>query len=249
MEIKLTFPALLQFCAASIIALVTLLAWKRRKLSPASHVMFYLLLAITGWTLTAGMKSAFVYLEWKIFFAKIEYFFMALTVPLLIVFTAKHTNRQEWLTKMMLFVIWIVPITTILLTFTNQWHHLIWTGFVLIPSSYKVYQYLYGSMFWVYIGYVYIGLTLLLVYYMRNYAQSYDPFRKQFGYLILALIFPFTSGILYLFNYAPIPGLDIIPLSFSLTAIALGFGFFKDRYTGVIPVARTQLLEWTLPAT
>jgi len=242
MDFQVTLPTILFAIVTINIAAVTLAAWKRRQSRP-SLVMFWMLLAAMGWSFSAGMETLVVDLNSKIFWAKIEYLFGGFTAPLLIVFTVYYTNRQEWLSKKALFLIWSLPVTTVILAFTNEYHHLIWTGYMPIPGPYNLYKYYHGPMFWVYMVYVYAGLVLVIGMYLRDYSQAHNLYRHHFGYLILALAIPFAAGILYLLNINLIPGLDLAPLSFALTSILLGQGFFKDKFSGLIPVARTKLIE------
>jgi diguanylate cyclase (GGDEF)-like protein len=242
MEFHITLPAILFAIATLIVAIVTVIAWKRRQ-SRASSVMAWMLLAITGWTLTTGMETLVIDLNDKITWSKFEYLFASITTPLLIAFSTLYTNRQEWLNRKILMLFWSIPVITILLTFTNEYHHLIWTGFTPIPGPYNLYVYYHGPMFWIFIAYIYTSLTLVLGFFIRDYTQAHNLYRRQFGYLILALLFPFITGTLYLLEYNPIPGLDITPLSFSITAIIIGQGFLKDKFSELIPVARTTLLE------
>ena len=242
MDARLTLPTTLLGLAAVAVAVVTLLAGKRRQ-SRASKALFWMLLAITGWALSTGVETFVVDLNDKILWSKIEYLFGSLSIPLLIVFATLYTNRQEWLSKKVLFLVLVIPAAIVILAFTNEYHHLIWTGFMPIPGPYNLYEYHHGAMFWVYMIYVYLSLTVVLGIFIRDYTQAHNLYRRQFGYLILALLFPFAAGILYLLGLNPIPGLNLTPLSFAFTAVILGQGFLKDKFSGLIPVARTTLLE------
>lgn len=242
MDFRITIPTLLLASAAVIVAAVSGVAWKRRR-SPASKALFWMLAAIAGWALAAGVETFVVDLNDKILWSKIEYLSGSVAIPLLLIFSTLYTNRQEWLSKKVLFLISAIPATTVVLAFTNEYHHLIWTGYTPIPGPHNLYEYYHGPIFWVDIAYVYLSLLVVLGIFIRDYTQAHNLYRRQFGYLILALLFPFVAGILYLLDLNPIPGLDMAPLSFALTAVILGQGFLKDKFSGLIPVARTTLLE------
>ncbi len=43
-------------------------------------------------------------------------------------FALRFLRSGRKLKKNWVVAVWIIPVTTVILAFTNEWHHLIWTG-------------------------------------------------------------------------------------------------------------------------
>jgi PAS domain S-box-containing protein len=146
-----------------------------------------------------------------------------------------HVARRNWL------LLWPIPLITLILAWTNDWHRLIWTGFVPAAENLLIYQ--HGAWFWVAVVYDYALLgagTLLLI---RTFLRSRGPYRQQNGVILLGAFLPLAWNVLYVFDLSPLPGLDWTPLAFALTGLLMTWGIFRYGWLDVSPIARDLVID------
>ncbi|HXV42896.1 MAG TPA: histidine kinase N-terminal 7TM domain-containing protein, partial [Anaerolineae bacterium] len=117
-----TFPILI---AAAVSIILALSAWQRRT-TPGSKAFALLTLLLAEWLLGYALELGGVDLTTKIFWAKIQYLGIV-SVPLLwLAFALQFTQQEKWLTPRNWLLAGIIPLSTLLLTWTNELHGLIW---------------------------------------------------------------------------------------------------------------------------
>jgi diguanylate cyclase (GGDEF)-like protein/PAS domain S-box-containing protein len=242
MSWQLTPYALAFFVAAGISALVAFIAWRRRTM-PGGRPLALLMLAVAEWALGAGLDVAAVEVPAKILWSKVEYLGLINVPPLFLVFVLEYTHRDRWLTRRNLALLWIIPIITLLMAATNEWHSLMWTSFTPSPSGSNLLIYGHGSWFWVSVSCTYLVLlagTLSLIWAITRFPYLY---RRQAGALLVGMSIPWVGNAIYIFGLDPIPGLDWTPITFTLTGLILAWGIFRFQLLDLAPVARDALIE------
>jgi len=239
------FPphAIAFFLTGGIFILLSFLIWKRRHI-PGSIAFLFLTMAILEWNLAAGMETISVPLSQKIFWSKIEYIGSTTAAPLLLIFSMEYTHYRKWLIRrfFILFVM-IIPVIILGFTFTNEWHGLIWSDITQSPFGNNFYVYHHGAIYWVYIAYNYITSLLAAWIILRAYIQMPDVYRPQLVGLLIGISIPVLFSLLYGININIIPGLDISPLSFSLSGIVLFWAIYRHHLFDIVPFARQVLLN------
>jgi diguanylate cyclase (GGDEF)-like protein/PAS domain S-box-containing protein len=61
--------------------------------------------------------------------------------------------------------------------------------------------------------------------------------------IILAISAPLLGNVMYLFHFNPFPGLDLSPFGFTLSGLALGWSIIAEGMMGLLPVARSTVME------
>ncbi len=199
--------------------------------------------AVTEWSLASGLEAGSVDSAVKVFWAKAEYFGSYGSVPLILFFTLSFTGRQDWIERYRLRWLWVIPVVTILLAATNELHHLVWTGFTpgLPGTNLLIYghgPWFYISSFFVYL--VFFGVTLMLA---RTVLRKRGPYLSQSILLLSASVFPWIGSIMYYTGLNPVPGLDLIPISFSLAWMVVAVAIFRFRLFDLVPIARDTLVD------
>jgi hypothetical protein len=112
--------------SALIAAALALVAWRRHEV-PAALPFGFLSLSIFEWSVGYGLELTFAELPAQVIWAKIEYFGIV-SVPLVwLAFALTYTGRERWLTLRKLLLLSIVPLITLTLVWTNDWHGLVWS--------------------------------------------------------------------------------------------------------------------------
>lgn len=199
------------------------------------------MIAAAVWSAFYALELAAVGLEAKVFWAKLQYFGIC-AIPLsVLAFGIRYTGRNlksgEWA------LLAVLPVVTLMLVFTNEWHGLIWSSTTLDPSGpFLLLE--HGSWFWVYWVYSYVLILTGLATILSVFVHSGRLYRLQSAILLLGLLMPWLSNSVYVLNILPIDGrLDLTPAAFTLTGVALAWGLFRFRLLDVVPVARHTIVE------
>jgi PAS domain-containing protein len=135
-----------------------------------------------------------------------------------------------------------VPLATLTAVATNEWHRLFWTGFTPSPvAGSNLLVYGHGPLFYVQTAYLFaltLSTTILLV---RSALGTQRMFRIQTAVLLAAAFAPWVGTFFYLTPLNPMPGLDLIPLSFAATGVLLLIALSRFRLLDLAPVALRQL--------
>jgi len=61
--------------------------------------------------------------------------------------------------------------------------------------------------------------------------------------MLIGIAAPWVANGLYLFNISPWPRIDLTPIAFTITGLALGCGMFWVRILDIVPVAHATVLK------
>jgi len=242
MAYEFSFYSFAYFLAVLASAIAAAGAWQRRS-APGGLSLFWMMAAITEWTLASLMESVAVDLGVKIFWSKLAYVGAHLSPIFFLLFALQYTNHTKWLTRRNIALLFCPPALTILLAATNEWHHLIWAGFSPGPAGTNSYIYIHGVWFWVesvYINIILLAGTLVL---LRFALTSKEIYRSQSLALVAASLIPWAGFALYLIKTNPFPGLDTTAVSLALSGAILVLVLLRLQLLDMVPVAREYLVE------
>ncbi|MEE9599298.1 MAG: HD domain-containing phosphohydrolase, partial [Anaerolineales bacterium] len=101
---------------------------------------------------------------------------------------------------------------------------------------------IYGPGFWVYWIYSYLVLVVATFITFRSTLGSAKIFRWQTFVVLVAILVPWVSNLIYVLQINPFNNLDLTPLAFSITGILLAVGMFQWRLFDIKPVAYAAVL-------
>ena len=234
---------IVSFIAAEIAVLVAIHA-SRQRAAPGRAYLVLLMLAVATWALSTVGEFAAVAVPAKIWWSKITYFGIVCVAPLWLLFILGYGQRHEWLTPGKIALLWIVPVITLGLVFTNEWHRLIWpkiTPASGAPGAMLIYD--HGIGFWVEWTYSYLLLFLATILLVRTILRPPRLHRRQAMVLLAGAAMPWVGNALYIAGLVPLPGLDLTPIAFALIGIAAIVGFLRFQILDLVPVARDVLVE------
>lgn len=200
------------------------------------------LVRAAAWVMFDGLELAATNLTSTVFFAKMAYPFRLTTVVLLFRFSLEFTGKGDRLNRRLMLLLSIIPAFAVLLTFTNEWHHLNWSSTTWLPELNMVY-YSRGPLFWVQVVYIYglfVGFCILLI---QNSFRQRSLFRLQSLSIVLAMLMPIASNAIYLLRIGAYSTFDLTSLAFLLTGILLNFAMHRFRFLDLMPVARHMLVD------
>jgi hypothetical protein len=143
-------PSSALLVVSAVLALVIAVVIWRRGSAPGARACALVLVAAGHWAAMAALEHAAVDPAAKIAFAKLEYAGIVSVAPLWLTFSLAYTGRAAWLTPARVTALWVVPVLTLALVWTNEWHALVWPRTAPqspVPGAPLVYS--HGPAFWI----------------------------------------------------------------------------------------------------
>jgi len=231
--------------SAALAVSISFFSWQHRD-TTGGRTLSYILLAISIWALTSFFETIVSGESHKIFWSKVSCIGAYSTAPLFLTFALQYSQREHWLTRRNLILLWVIPIITILLAATNEYHNLIWTDFTWHPIDTSALVYHYGPGFWVCTGYanfLFLVSFVNLVWAAKNLPSIY---RRQIVSIILSSTIPWLGNIFYLSKSNLLPGRDITSIAFLISGVLISWSIFRHQLLDITPIARSKLVD-TIP--
>ncbi len=158
-------------------------------------------------------------------------------------FVLDYTGRSGFLSKTASALICVIPVTGIVLQFTNEFHHLYITSFTLLTMNGGYgWEYSFGPTFWFFHLYsfalAFTGLVILLGEYI-----SFPAYRKQLAAIIIACVLPILTGITDTIMSTPVAVVYFTPFALLLAGFLITASFSKFDFLSIMPITHSVLLE------
>lgn len=231
----------LPLVAAGISLLVAVYSWRRQDV-PGSNSLAGSMLSIAIWALFEAVENSTVGVSEKVFWAQIQYVGIVSAPVFFLIFSARYTQQDRWLTGKKIMLLWLVPVATIILIATNNYHMWYWRDFQLDPET-NLLTYIFGPWFWVHTSIAYIYLLTTTVILIRSTRQIHKRYRQQIWIIIFALLLPWGANIIHLSGIMPIKGIDPTPVAFTLAGFLITLSITKFQLMDLTPIARSKLVD------
>ena len=232
----------LVYVIASLLSFVTAAMTWRRRSNPGNIPFSILMISLCTWSFASIFEAGAVSPEGKLFWSKWQYIGITSLPPLWLYFAAEFTNQKSFREKSR-WILLIIPAITLIMAFTNEHHHLLWSDIILQPGPLNIAYYVHGPWFYVHIVYSYLLLFIGTYWLIKGLLVFSRQKRKQVIIIISGVVIGWTSNILYVFGVSPVNGLDFTPLSFTFIALVLSWNIFQFRLFDIVPIARDLLLD------
>lgn len=215
--------------------------WRRRRATGA-RAFAALMLAVAEWSAAYALLIAGTDLPTKTLWSKIEYPGIVLTPLAWLVFACQYTGRACWLTRPRLALLATIPLTTVLLEWTNETHGLMASRRELNTTGpFVAWDLTYGGWFWIHAAYSYTLLAIGTALIVGSLVQSVPLYRRQSFALLVAVLTPWLVNASFIFGLRLIPRLDLTPVAFTVTGLAVAWGLLQGRFLDLVPVARDAI--------
>jgi diguanylate cyclase (GGDEF)-like protein len=235
-------PYTLIYLGAAVIAgLGAYLVWRRRS-APGAFWLFAMQLAIVVWTVSDALDASAATLSTHLLWAKVSYLGSSTVAVFLLLFALEYTNRTKWATPWRIAALFAIPILSIVAAFTNEWHHLIWSGYSSVPGSNTI-IYHHALLYWVKGAYIY-GVALAAVFILVAFAlRAQQTYRYQGIAILTAMLIPLVGEITYDAVPGLLPGLDPASITLALSGAILAFSLWRLHLLDLVPIARETLVD------
>ena len=240
----------------ALIVSATLALWVAARVArtpgAGTRPFLWLSAAIALWCLAGAGHALVSTVPEKLLWAKLQYLGIVSAAPLGLLFTAEYAGMR-WFSRedparlpLAIKLLWIIPIVTIVMAATNEWHHALWSSVVLGENGRAIYS--YGPWFWVSATYSYALLLTGTLLSARVARRSPGPLRHQFTAVLVAALVPWVGNGLFLAGLTP-AGVDITPLAFAASSLLFAWALYRSYLFDLIPVARDVVIDSLSDAT
>lgn len=218
--------------------------WHRHRNRPEARTLVFLMAGVAIWSLVYMLELEATQLSVKFFWHKIKFLGIVIVPPAWLVLAIQYSGRERWLKRRNLMFLAIGSIISLLLVWTNDYHHLFWTSVTLDNSNvFSVLSNSLGIMLWFFVGYCYVLLFLGTLLVVEAFIRSHNLYRRQTSAMLLAAVTPWFANAIYLAGLSPYPHLDVTPLALTITCLACVWALFRYRFLDIMPVARGTIIE------
>ena len=240
----MTWILSLIFFASAVVALLTSgIIWPRRR-APGGWYLFFLMCCCAVWALTDSLETISTSEASKILVAKLSYIGSLNIPPCFLMLALIHSQKENLVSGWKRAALWSIPVLVLPVVFTNEWHHLIWSGFSWDSDPISNVLYFHpGTLYWVTPAYAYLVFLLATIVLAKNALQSPRVYRLQAWGLVLTTLLPWISNIIYVFRLSPFPGRNLTSIFFTIVAIIMVINMRSLNLLDLVPVARHQLVE------
>lgn len=224
-------------------AVMGLYAWRRR---PAVAVtpFAWMMVAIAAWSLLYALEILSPSPSTKITLAKIEYIAIVPVPVLMLLFALEYSGQRQALTPRRRALLWVVPLATLTAALTNDLHGWMWDSERLeVSFGLTLLAVRSGPLFWFFVAYSYLLLLLGTLLLIIELIQQSSIYRFQISFVIAGLLFPWIGSLFYVFGIGPIHNLDLTPVFFIPSALALGWAIMRYRLLDVMPLEHVTILQ------
>lgn len=209
------------------------------------NYMALLFLSIALWNLTIvlqGMSNSF---EERLFWVKVAYPAMMSAPVFFFLLIHQFTHLHTPVSTKAVILLFLVPLLSSLMVWSPDWQHLMWQEVAWRETPYGwMALHVHGK--WYYVGSFYLyALALIACFYLiRGMSRFPRLYKRIFAVLLVALVIPLFSHLLYTWNGNILFGFD--PTSLSITVTSCLFFYLVSRHNilSMSPVAQNNVLDY-----
>ncbi len=243
MTFQTNLPTLLLLAAAFILFSLAAYAWSRRD-QQAGRTLAWMLFAGAWWAFCDAIQWSADNVETQAFLLRIKYIGIVAVPVYWYAFAAYYTGvwRPDSLRARLL--ISLIPIATVILTFTNDSHYWMWQSVEPI-QAYGLRSLLTVRSFWftVHTLYSYVLVLTGVGLIVRAILLHPTRYRKQAPGLLIGVFAPLVINVLVVTGIIPLIALDPTPFAFVITGAAFSWSLFTNRLLDVITIAHDAVVR------
>lgn len=234
--------ALLLYFAGIVLLILAYKAWWFRY-APGAKGFIFLAFCCSIYTFFYALEISSSSLDKMLLWIKFEYIGIALIPAAYLLFALGYTGKIRLLPSPLKTAIFIIPMVTILLIWTNDIHQLIYRTVTLdTEGPFPVISFEPGTWYWIHNGYTILTILYCTILFAMMWAQSASVYRKQLATMLTGSLLPFAALLFYLTR--PISwSIDFNPFIFLFSGLFFFWGLVRLRLFDLIPIARAKLFE------
>lgn len=221
-----------------ILALLLIYLSNKRKKKQLDKIFSVILVLLLVWIVTFMWQIICVnlYGASPIYFDCFA-FFASSFLPVAFLFMSLIFAKTKIAFKKKYWLLFIIPILSTILAWTNDFHHLIY-----VTYSINLNDTIFGGYDIVYSIYTYILFFISIIYLLRYTTKNSGFFSKQSILVAIGALIPVVVNILGRFNIIPMT-VYLTPICFAFSVMFLALAIFKFKLTTVTPIALQRIVD------
>jgi signal transduction histidine kinase len=178
------------------------------------------------------------------FWLKLEYLGITMLPLALLLFIHVFIFKQKLVLR--LFHAWIalVPVSTLLLVFTNDYHHYYYKSLTIDTiGAFPLLTIEPSFWYYIFMGYFYAALGWSVYSLATAFKTADRIYVKQKRIIFYALVIPWIVNIFYRLGVRAEQNIDLTPFAFIATSIIISFGLLRYKLLDIIPAAREKIFD------
>lgn len=230
------FFSLVLLVSTLVLIYIGYFSWKRDKLYVSIS-----LIPVSIYALGYAFEILCTSIEWVKVWVKVEYLGTSFLGVLWLMFALNFTGYKEKIKKRTLILLYIIPVITLILNYTNDFHHLFYEKMYMNNSGiFPMLEVMHGPWYWVHNVYNYVLMAIGLVTFISAYLKAVKIIRNQILLVIIAWIIPWISDAV---NILGLLHFDLAPLTLSISAIMYSFAVLKFKFLELTPIALEKVFS------
>lgn len=203
------------------------------------------MLANAVWSVAYGLELASTTLQQMKALVNIEYLGIASLPVYWLLLCISMSGKEIWLKKTgNKILIIIVPLITLALLWTNDWHHLHYSHLEIDRSGpFPMLKITPGLSYYFFTIYFYILLGTGNILLIQTFRKSDSVYRNQNRVVMIAALLPWLANFCYMLGIRPMTNLDITPFVFLIAVGVIFIAIYRFELFDIIPMAREKVLE------
>lgn len=231
------------FVSFLILTTLAVYGYKHRSVRGAKAFAISMIIG-SLWALANALEMAGIDLETKLIWANVQYIAYSFAPVAWLIMVLQFTDRADWVTRKNIIIMAIIPVITVVLVWLDPLYGLVRSNFIFDKSgAISVINKDYQMWFWVHFIYCYLLNFATIVFLIRSLLLKNTIYRKQAFYLLIGFLVISINNIMYVAGFSPIRGVDLSPVSFSISGMIVGLGIFYFRLFDLVPIARATVIE------
>jgi PAS domain S-box-containing protein len=238
-----TLYIIIIFLSVTLQVILSVYAWRNRTVRGAV-AFFWLAQTGIGWMLFWGLELLSDTIALMAFWNTIRFSYISLLAFIFFVFVLQLTGRQHWQRPLFLGPLLLIPLTTVLLTWSNPLHHLIWQDYPVYAAGGLVIPIrVYGGWFWVHAIYNHTLDVVSIVLLAHAALTQGDPYRSQAATVLAGTGLVVITDMIYITGLIPGMLLTPVPISMTIANVLIAWGLFRYHLLDLVPVAHRVLVQ------
>jgi len=229
------------FIASFICLILAIRIWRQRR-SPATRALYWILISVFIWAFCQFLILFVDNFFWIVALAKLQYFGIVSTPIAWFTLSMIMLDKKSIIHRRSVLALCIIPITTLFLVITNEFHFLVWSEVEFTPEDIIPIKVSHGSWFTVHTAYSYLLVSISSLMACISYVKGNNNLLNS-KIVFFAPLLVVITNVIYLQKWMDVQNVDLTPLGFSFALLLFSWALFKKNLMQVVPIARSLLFE------
>ncbi|MBP1155868.1 MULTISPECIES: histidine kinase N-terminal 7TM domain-containing protein [unclassified Paenibacillus] len=234
---------LLLLIASILTCMLSAYTYIKARGKPGVKAYVWLALASSIYAFGYAFELAGGSLQNILFWLKVQYLAIPIIPVLCLIMSLSYTGLERYLKRNIVFGLFLIPVLTYVIYYTNSLHHLHYTSVALrTDEAFPMVSLGKGFWYWVHISYSYLCILGAILLLIRRWHRSAYPYRMQTLSMSLGMFLPLLGNFIYLIGESP-SGIDLAPMMMTFASPFHAAALMSFRMFNLVPVARGKVFE------